>query len=538
MAAQFARHALCSALSGDARGAALLADDVAARLIAENGGLALLVELAVSSVHRLGAREPRAVRQAIVPLPGAPPPTHVVVLSTLPVDQLGALLEHAIDSSFERCVVLCSLSSLAAHDAPGGRRAARRRRLEEAAGGEEGEEGEAGTGDDDEEAGSRDGDEGEGESEGGDEDEDEAARTSRRSDASGGDVAETEAAGADARTILALYCRRWSAQLGLRVEARLLRVCTAPIGPLAFVVPGHERIFPLLPADERQTELAEARGRGRAVSVEAAGAGGDDGQSGSDGEPTGDGVGASAGREGASPRGPVELDWEQLPATEAKALDSLAHALRELLASLGAQSEIYALGQTARVLARRMHTLPIRLAELVNESDEPQPHPRAHPEGGARARSGSVCGSVAIVLVDRTLDLVAPLSRSEGVLDTLALGAQAAACGWTVSGQSHAAAGRACALAGAACGGPLGAWRADGPAAALADGLLLARNATEGALHLRRALLDTLASDAALSAHVPVSHHPNLQNLKVSIIITIVIFFFFFFFFFFFLFFV
>jgi hypothetical protein len=497
--------AIRATLGADARGAVVLADDGAAHLIAQNGGLALLAELGVSSMLRLGADEPRALRHGVVALPGAPAPTHVVVLSTQPIDELGVILERTIDRAFDRCVVLCSIASLSGHEAPDVGPPARdwraRRSAASSEGGRSGGSGEAASGSeleyeselDQPSSSGHPPSDGAAELRGGVRGS--AAGSRASSDSSQGEAAAEVADAAtaavdeaddlpehDVRRILAAYQSRWSARLGVRVQVRPLRVLMVALGPRAFVLPGHCALFPLLPADARALERAEDGEDAAAASDadEPAAARGSDGGGG----------GSRRARlrradSGAAESRPAEYDWDALPAEAACALDKLAHSLLALIDALGPRAELFSLGATSRVLARRLNTMTLSLstdAEAAREEDEG--------------------GSVAIVLIDRTLDLVTPMLAAEGPLDALALRAQAEEFFARTGGGGPAARPRARgegpAQPLATSVSPVGAWRDDAHGAALADELLLAGTRTDAAVCVQAALLDLLARTPAL----------------------------------------
>ncbi|KAG8466119.1 hypothetical protein KFE25_001875 [Diacronema lutheri] len=574
--AALSREALRRALGADARGAAVLVDEVAAQLLAENGGVALLLELGVASVVRLHAQSPRVARHQVVSLPGAPPPTHAVVLCTQPVDGLGALLDHAIDRAFERCVVLCSLASLAEHDATPDEGCARRRASEALAvrgAGEAGSavRGEAGGEDEDAELDSDDaGEDGADDDGDGDDDGDDDARHSRAAHGAarsapgaspvGDGLTTDDPAKYDIGHILAQHQARWSSLLAMPVTARLLRACMLPLGADAFVLAGHHDAFPLLPADaqalaeagevERMRWLAAREvcasadgaiapraGAGAALDTRGVGAGTPPVGAGRRGD-VGGWHGSGEGEGGSTHAPPRDFDWEQLPPAAAASLDSLAHSLLAAVSTLGARSEFFAIGDSARLLARRMHTLPLgnalaraAAAELGDAAaDARGAGAAAGPDGSAApsddaARVAFSRQSVAVVLVDRTLDMVTPMLSPSGVLDQLALGMQAAASDWRSSECAHLPA----ALGGSGTHGggasnaaalPLAQWRADPLAAALADELLLARTGTDALLCVRDALLGAIASGRALRERIPraadARHAPLVERATVE----------------------
>lgn len=504
--AELGREALRSALGNDARGAVLLADEVATELLGAHGGISLLLELGVSSVRQLDASEPRAERHAIVPLPGAPQPTHAVVLCTQPVEQIGALLDHAIDRAFERCVVLCSPASLpsAAEEPPrrdgweprGGARGRQpvlgssgpgsaaslgRDRAEE---GDRGEAGGEGEGEEEEPRaggwGEADGGEGRGEGEG-----EEESRAGSWSEEHGGEAdgdgsseeiggAAREQAGGGVWRALSVQQGRWASLLGMRVQARLLSACTLPLGADSFLLAGHAHVFPLL---HELGGAAEASGGGEA---EWQGAGG------SGGGPHGDGEG------------------ERLTAEAADQLDRLARSLHALLPSLGcAAAQTYALGATSRLLAHRMHALPLGLSHHAQE----EPARVAAASGGAagcasaggRGPPPPPSGSLAIVLVDRSLDLATPMLCSEAPLHSLQQHALAAACRWPPADRDAPPPPELAGCGGAACS-PLARWASDPLCAALSERLLLAPSARAGLQAAREALLDAAAAEPRLRA--------------------------------------
>eukprot|EP00741_Cyanophora_paradoxa_P020186 tig00000219_g19485.t1 len=138
-----------------------------------------------------------------------------------------------------------------------------------------------------------------------------------------------------------------------------------PVLPGLFFLPGHERVSPLLAGTLREYARATA-----ALGIDAA---------------LQDAYEASA----AVPLNEITAD--HLPPRIRAPLAALAHALGDLFAHLRSRMEVWAVGPTARLVARELLVVP---------------KPAAAPTATA-----------SLVLVDRALDLVAPLQRGENLLD-------------------------------------------------------------------------------------------------------------------------
>ncbi len=116
------------------------------------------------------------------------------------------------------------------------------------------------------------------------------------------------------------------------------------------------------------------------------------------------------------------------------ALSLLAHALADLSRLLGARLEPYALGPVSAALARQIAELPQSVAAggsthhpagAASSAADALRQGAAHLPGGAGFSSSSgptavgPGGSIGLVLLDRSLDLVTPCSHAEHCLDAL-----------------------------------------------------------------------------------------------------------------------
>jgi hypothetical protein len=106
----------------------------------------------------------------------------------------------------------------------------------------------------------------------------------------------------------------------------------------------------------------------------------------------------------------------------ASALSLLSHALADLSRVLGGRLEPFAIGPVSTAVAKELATLP-QAGQRSGGADSSSGSPRVGADGvlGPSA-SAAAAGAIALVLVDRALDLATPCMHAEHVLDMMLAG--------------------------------------------------------------------------------------------------------------------